>query len=107
MFCLPKTAWPPTSTSINLVAKSLLANCEQVAQIVYNATGKIAGEVSSYEDLWKYTIADYHVGPGCLSYAMYTSWAARATMDWEHVSTHLTKPCETVIPYVNQIISMP
>ena len=94
-------------TSINLVAHTLLANCEQVAQIVYNATGRIAGEVSSYEELWKFTIADYHIGPGCLSYALYTSWAAKATMDWEHVSTYLTEPCETVIPYVTQITSSP
>ncbi len=94
-------------TSISLVAHTLLANCEQVAQIVYNATGKIAGEVASYDDLWKFTVADYHVGPGCLSYALYTSWAARATMDWEHVSTYLTDPCETVIPYVTQVISGP
>ncbi|OGN98165.1 MAG: hypothetical protein A2Z71_05125 [Chloroflexi bacterium RBG_13_50_21] len=95
------------NTSINLVAHTMLADCEQVAQIVYNATGRIAGEVSSYEELWKFTIADYHVGSGCLSYAMYTSWAARATMDWEHVSTHLTEPCETVISYVTQVISTP
>jgi hypothetical protein len=94
-------------TSINLVAHTMLADCEQVAQIVYNATGRIAGEISSYEELWKFTIADYHVGPGCLSYAMYTAWAAKSTMDWEHVSTHLTEPCVTVIPYVTQIISSP
>jgi hypothetical protein len=93
--------------SINLVAHTLLANCEQVAQIVFNATGQIAGAVSSYEELWKFTVADYHTGSGCLSYALYTSWAARATMDWEHVSTHLTEPCETVIPYVTEIISSP
>jgi hypothetical protein len=94
-------------TSINLVANTMLADCDQVAQIVYNATGKVAGEVASYEELWKFTIADYHVGPGCLSYAMYTTWAARKTMDWENVSAHLTEPCETVIPYVTQVISSP
>jgi hypothetical protein len=94
-------------TSINLVAHTMLADCEQVAQIVYNATGRIAGEVASYEELWKFAIADYHVGPGCLSYAMYTAWAAGSSMDWEHVSTHLTEPCETVIPYVTQIITTP
>jgi hypothetical protein len=93
--------------SINLVADTMLANCEQVAQIVYNASGLIAGEVASYEDLWKFTIADYHVGPGCLSYAMYITWAARSTMDWEHVSTHLTEPCQSVIPYVTQITASP
>ena len=93
--------------SIKLVAHTLLANCDQVAQIVYNGTGSLAGEISSYEELWKYTVADYHVGPGCLSYAIYTSWAAQSTMDWEHVSSYLTEPCETVIPYVTEIITSP
>ena len=93
--------------SISLFANTLLANCEQVAQIVYNATGQIAGQVSSYEDLWRYTLANYHTGPGCLSYAMYTSWAARATMDWEHVSNYLTEPCESAIPYVENVTSYP
>jgi hypothetical protein len=90
-----------------LVADTLLANCEQVAQIVYNATGRIAGEVSSYEELWKFTIANYHVGSGCLSYPMYTAWAARSTIDWEHISTYLTDACETVIPYVTEVITSP
>jgi len=93
--------------SINLVAHAMLADCEQVAQIVYNATGRIAGEIASYEELWKFTIADYHIGSGCLSYAVYTSYAARATMDWENVSTRLTEPCKTVVPYVTQIIATP
>jgi len=94
-------------TSIDLVANTLLADCDQVAQIMYNATGQIAGQVASYEDLWKFTIADYHVGPGCLSYAMYTTWAARQPMTWENISAHLTDACETVIPYVTQVTSSP
>jgi len=93
--------------SITLFANTLLANCEQVAQIMYNATGQIAGEISSYEDLWRFTVANYHTGPGCLSYAMYRAWAARATMDWEHVSDYLTEPCESVIPYVENVTSFP
>jgi hypothetical protein len=96
-----------TDTSIKLVAHTMLANCEQVAQIIYNATGHIGGEVATYEELWKFTVADYHVGPGCLSYAMYTNWAAKSAMDWDHVSTHLTEPCRTAIPYVTQIITIP
>jgi hypothetical protein len=93
--------------SISLFANTILANCEQVAQIAYNATGLIAGQVSSYEDLWRFTVANYHIGPGCLSYAMYNAWAARAVMDWEHVSDYLTEPCESVIPYVENVTSYP
>ena len=96
-----------TEFSIRLFANTLLANCEQIAQIMYNATGKIAGQVSSYEDLWRFTVANYHIGPGCLSYAMYTSYAARATMDWEHISDYLTESCESVIPYVANVTWFP
>ncbi len=96
-----------TDTSINLVAQAMLANCEQVAQIVYNATGNIGGMVATYEELWKFTIANYHVGAGCLSYAMYTTWAAKAPMTWDKVAAHLTEPCQSVIPYVTQVISFP
>ncbi len=95
------------NTSINLVAHTMLADCDQVAQIVYNATGQIAGEVSSYEELWKFVVADYHVGPGCLSYAIYTAWPGSPTLKWDDVAAHLTEPCESVIPYVTQIISTP
>ena len=94
--------------SINLFAHTLLANCEQVGQIMYNATGgKLGGQVSSYEELWRFTVANYHIGPGCLSYAMYKAWAARVPMDWEHVSDYLTEPCQSVIPYVANVTGSP
>lgn len=93
--------------TIKLFAETLLANCEQVAQVVYNATGQIPGEVSDYESLWRFTVANYHVGPGCLSYAMYTAWSAGAEMDWEHVSIYLTNACKSVIPYVEKVTMIP
>lgn len=96
-----------TNFTIKLFAETLLANCEQVAQVVYNATGEIPGEVSTYENLWRFTVANYHVGPGCLSYAMYTAWSAGAEMDWEHVSTYLTDACKGVIPYVEKVTNFP
>jgi hypothetical protein len=93
--------------SINLFAQILQANCDQVAQIFFNATGRTAGSVTDYEELWKYTVANYHVGPGCLSYAVYSAWSARSRMDWDHVSEFLTPTCETVIPYVEKISGFP
>lgn len=89
--------------SVKLFAQTLLANCEQVAQIVYNGTGKIAGQVSEYEDLWRFTLANYHAGAGCLSYAVYNTWSRGEPIDWEHVSTHLTQPCQGVISYVEKV----
>jgi len=89
--------------SVKLFAQTLLANCEQVAQIVYNGTEQIAGKVSTYEDLWRFTLANYHAGAGCLSYAIYTTSSSKEDIDWAHVSTHFTQPCQGVISYVEKI----
>ena len=89
--------------SISLFADTLKANCDQVAQIVYNATNEMPGIVTSYEDLWRFTIANYHIGPGCLSYAIYMAWSETGEITWETVSEKLTEPCQGVIPYVNKI----
>jgi hypothetical protein len=89
--------------SIKLFAQTLLANCSQVSRIVYNATGKYAGSVVDYENLWRLTVANYHIGPGCLSYAVYNTWNKREIMDWAHISTNLTPPCQSAVPYVDKI----
>jgi hypothetical protein len=90
--------------SVSLFANTLIASCEQVAQIVYNATGEFAGTVGSYEDLWRFTLANYHAGPGCLSYAVYAAWASNGReLLWDEVSGQFTEACLSVIPYVDKI----
>jgi hypothetical protein len=89
--------------SVKLFAQTLLANCEQVAQVVYNGTDQIAGKVSNYEDLWRFTLANYHAGAGCLSYAVYSAWSKGGPIDWAHVSTYFTQPCQGVVSYVEKI----
>jgi hypothetical protein len=92
-----------THFSIDLFAQTLIANCHQVGQIVQNATNQIPGRVSTYSDLWQLTLANYHAGPGCLSYAIHTTWAQKQTLVWENISDHFTPACEGVVDYVNQI----
>ncbi len=89
--------------NIQLLAQTLLANCEQVAQIVFNATSQIPGEVSSYEDLWRFTVANYHAGPGCVSFALYNAADEGDQIDWKNVSQYFTPACQGVVDYVEQI----
>jgi hypothetical protein len=89
--------------TVDLFAQTLLANCEQVAQIAFNATGQRAGQVSNYEDLWRFTLANYHAGPGCLSYAIHSSWAQRRTLTWTSVSEYFTPVCQGVVGYVDSV----
>lgn len=92
-----------TFFSIPLFAKTVRANCDQIAQIVYNATGEMPGRVSNYEDLWRMTAANYHVGPGCLSYAVHQTVNNGLPLTWENITQYFTEPCKSAIPYVEKV----
>ena len=89
--------------SIDLLAEALLANCEQVGQIVYNITGEEPGQVSSYEDLWRFTLVNYNAGPGCLADTINAAWRPGSPLTWEGVSASLTGGCSRAIDYVDNI----
>lgn len=93
--------------SISIFARSLLANCEQVGQIIYNTTRKTAGDVSRYEDLWRFTLINYNGGPGCLSGAIERAHASGHPLIWDAVIQYLEPgACQISIEYVNDIAFM-
>jgi ABC-type sulfate transport system substrate-binding protein len=92
-----------TPFTVSLFANTLLANCAQVSRTIYTATNMMAGRVAEYDDLWKLTIANYHAGPGCVSYAIHQAWQSIDDLSWAQVSTFFTEPCRGVVPYVEQI----
>lgn len=92
-----------TEFSVSLFANTLKANCAQVSQIIFNASNRIAGTVSNYEDLWRFTVANYHAGPGCVSYAIHMAWGTSDRLTWDNVSRNFTVPCQGVVPYVDKI----
>lgn len=92
-----------TDLTIMLFAQGILANCDQVGQTIYNATQESPGSVSSYEDLWRFTLANYNGGAGCLAFAIFSTWSLREPLDWAHVSTHFTQPCQGALAYVDSI----
>jgi hypothetical protein len=87
--------------SIDLFAETIIANCQQVGQIITNATGKTPGAVSSYDDLWRFTLVNYHAGPGCLSDAIYRTSGIPIT--WGSVAYELDRECPGVTEYVTKI----
>jgi hypothetical protein len=86
--------------SISLFAHSLIANCAQVSRIVYNATNQLPAAVSDYENMWSLTAANYHVGPGCISYAVFNAAARNEPITWANTSQYLTPVCQGAIEYV-------
>lgn len=59
---------------IDLLAQAMLANCEQVRQILFDITGQEPGKVSDYVNLWRLVLANYNAGSGCLNLAVRMSW---------------------------------
>jgi len=90
-------------TYIPIFAKMLVANCDQVGQIVYNATMHTPGSVASYEDLWKFTLANYHSGSGCLSFALFHSWDRASSIAWWDITPRIPAVCSSAVTYVNNI----
>ena len=93
--------------SISIFARSILANCEQVRQIIYNNTGRQPGQVAKYEDLWKFTLLNYNAGPGCLGNAMQRTINNGNPLTWENIAYNLQEACRPGIEYVDDISHMP
>jgi hypothetical protein len=89
--------------SVRVFAEGMLANCEQVSQTIYNITGFMPGQVSNYEDLWRFTLVNYNAGSGCLYDGVLRSWVARRPVDWQNVSNNLDPVCQGAVGYVEDI----
>ena len=89
--------------TIDLFAQSIKANCVQTGQIVSNHTGLPPAEVSSYQELWRYTLVNYHAGPGCLSDAFNRTRQAGQPLNWGNVAAQLNILCPGAVEYVDKV----
>jgi hypothetical protein len=98
---------PKAERSVPVFAEGLVASCSQTAQVVDNATGNTPGLLSTYEDLWRFTLANYNAGSGCLSQALTATWQHRQPLDWSHVAANLSVGCRGAIDYVSRVLDEP
>jgi hypothetical protein len=90
--------------SVGVFAHTLIANCEQAGQVIYNYTGQQPGNTASYEDLWKFTLVNYNAGGGCLAEAVSLAQGISGLpLTWESVAPHLTGACSGAVGYVDDI----
>ncbi|MBI5934812.1 MAG: S8 family serine peptidase [Chloroflexi bacterium] len=92
--------------SVLVFAETLDANREQVSQVIQNAAGPYAFIGIRREDLWKFTLINYHAGPGCLYSAIAAARRENAILNWEQVSSRLEPACEDAVNYVEAISSV-
>jgi len=96
--------------SIGVFAHTLLANCEQASQVVWNYNGRKTPDQLgiSYEDMWKFTLVNYNAGGGCLAEAFSLANDQPDTVSpptFESISPFLAPACQGAVDYVNQVSS--
>jgi hypothetical protein len=91
--------------SIDVFAHTLLANCEQASQVVWNYNSKKTPSQLdiSYEDMWKFTLINYNAGGGCLATAFELASDNDKPLTFESISPYLEPACSMSIDYVNQV----
>ncbi len=89
--------------SLSMFAHLVRAHCYQTGQTVTNLTRRSPGDVASYEDLWRFTLANYN-GPNCIYTALWRASKQKEPLDWAHVSQHFSEACQDVRVYVETIL---
>jgi hypothetical protein len=91
--------------SVDLFGQILKANCIQVGGLIRNMTHRRAGAGSSYEDLWRFVLANYNAGPGCMEEVFREVLYDGDDLDWEHVSQALldSEACDAAVDYVEKV----
>jgi hypothetical protein len=91
------------AAGISTTAQTLRAYCSQTGRMVANTTGDHPGRTTTYEDMWRLTLAGYAAGPGCLADALRLAWRRGRVITWETVSANLSSSCAGAIDYVEHI----
>ncbi len=89
--------------SVGVFAETLRGHCAQVGRMIRNTTGAEAGDVLTYTDLWRMTVASYHGGPGCVASALEDQWRREGALTWEGFASYLPEGCAGVTDYVKAI----
>jgi len=102
---LRRAVWEKVSTNeeIDVLAAMLFASAAQVNQMVHNTMYTSPGDVASYEDMWKITVANYHSGSGCIGTGMLAVAGHRDIFTWNAVSNYLLGDCKQSLNYVDNV----
>ena len=60
--------------SVEVFAATLTANCQQVGWMIRSIADLQPGDTTTYDDLWRLTLANYNAGPGCTAKAIQDAW---------------------------------
>jgi hypothetical protein len=88
---------------VGVLVETLKAYCFQSGRMISNVTREAPGLGTSFEDLWKLTLASYAAGPGCVADALRIAWKKGELISWSSVANDLPEACSGAREYVDYI----
>lgn len=95
-----------TKEEFDLIGATLSASINQVTKMMSNTTETTYFNNTTYSDLWKMTIANYHSGSGCLSTAMNATKDNSQPLIWENIHPYLLGGCQGAVGYVEDVLKL-
>jgi hypothetical protein len=86
--------------AVKVLAETMAASCTQSARTIQIATGKSPSSLMSYEDFWRFTLANYHSGSGCMYRALRN---AGNPTSWSVIAAGLPNGCSSGSIYVRRV----
>jgi hypothetical protein len=86
--------------AVDVVAETLAASCVQSGRVISWATGHRPADRMSYEDFWRFVLANYHSGAGCMFQAL--QHAGNST-GWSGIAANLSPGCASGSAYIRRI----
>ena len=99
-----------TDQAIYVLTETLNASCQQSARIIELATDKTPASLMSYEDYWRFVLANYHAGAGCMYQALIKTGnpdgrnvPERSEWDWNSIAGSFPSGCASGAEYIRRI----
>ena len=86
--------------SISLLAETIAGSCRQSAYLVRRFSGDFPFQIMGYEDFMRLTLANYHVGSGCLIPSLRVVGSEGS---WKTISANLPTGCSSGAEYIRRI----
>jgi hypothetical protein len=93
-----------TPDEIDMLAATLHASGAQVNQIIRNNAQKEPFEITTYEGLWKFTIANYHIGSGCVGVGIENIIESDSNFTWDDLTKNMVGDCKNAKNYVESVV---
>lgn len=86
--------------AVAVLSEALGASCRQSNRTFWLATGKRPAEALSYEDFWRLSLANYHIGTGCVYQALRHTGSPSS---WNAIAINFSAGCRSGAEYIRRI----